>query len=130
MERPRFGLSPAQASALASLRSNGQRDVQGCLRLFVAVSNAESCKGPTIQQMRLWGWGPGSARPDQSRRSLRCDWTRPASRREMLQGARGPSRRLLALPNPQKTKELRTASTHESRRTGASSQKPKPATSP
>ena len=55
---PRFGLSPAQASALASLRSNGQQGVQGCPRLFVAVSNAESCKGPTAQQMRLWGWGP------------------------------------------------------------------------
>ena len=56
--RPRFGLSPAQASALSSLRSNGQQDVRGCLRLFVAISDAESCKGPTIQQMRLWGWGP------------------------------------------------------------------------
>ena len=56
---PRYGLSGGQRAKLDALRASGEQgELYSCPRLFIAISDDEACDGPTVQQMRLWGWGP------------------------------------------------------------------------
>ena len=68
---PRYGLSPVQRRKLQAMRGSAAASNQGrpvgdigkfgCPRLFQAIAAAfddADCVEPSVQQMRLWGWGP------------------------------------------------------------------------